>query len=208
MSARRILWIAAASFAIAPGCVTVNVYFPAAEVERAADVIVREIRPEGVAPPVEAPSPGAAGPSLHATLAALLWAAPAQAAEGGIDMEIDTPLLRKIRASLKARYASLLPYYEKGIIGEVWNGEAAIRSLDGVERQEVGKVRTLAADEVRDRKAMYAEIARANGIDASRVPEIGRIFGKKFIEKLRPGFWYRDAKDVWRRREKDKPPEI
>ncbi|MBN1419717.1 MAG: YdbL family protein [Planctomycetes bacterium] len=222
--ARRILGIAAAGLAIAAGCVTVNVYFPAAEVEKVADAIVSEIRPEGLAPPAAAPAPppapaegaGAAlprtrGPAISALIASALWAAPGvahAAAADGIDLEIDTPLLRRIRAALKARYPTLLPYYARGIIGEVPNGEPAIRTLDGLERQEVGKVRSLVADEIRDRKAMYEEIARANAIDPSKIPNIARIFGKTFIEKLRPGYWYRDAKGTWRKREKDKPPQI
>lgn len=62
---RRLLMLTAASALLMQGaCVTINIYFPAAAAEKAADRIIEEVynlRPEGA--PAQAPGSGAPKPA-------------------------------------------------------------------------------------------------------------------------------------------------
>lgn len=58
---RKAGWLAGAGFALLAGCVTINIYFPAAAAEKAADKIIDDVwqlKPGETAPkPAPAPAP-------------------------------------------------------------------------------------------------------------------------------------------------------
>jgi len=164
---------------------TVNIYFPAAEMEKAAAKIVDEI--EGGED---------SAPSGTKEAALVEWLVPTAYA-GDVSLDITTPAIRKLQASMKARRPLLRQYKEKGNIGEGKDGMMAIRTLQGLPGSERRKAAGLMKAENKDRAALYQELARANNIPSSEVGRIADIFAKEWRKRLKPGQWYRDDKATW-----------
>ena len=181
-------------------CVTINVYFPAAEAQQAADRIIQGVYGEESAAPGEQPAtppesrrhtPGETRPLYIGLLEWLV--SPAQAAA---DINIQSPAVRALRASMEARFAQLKPFYQAGSVGMTNNGLVEVRDLNAVALRERKAVNALVADENRDRKALYAEIARANG-HPEWEGEIRAIFAERWIANAPAGWWYQDARGQW-----------
>jgi len=197
------------------GCVTVHLYFPEAEIRSAAEEIVNEARPDGIegaeAPPREAgPDEGQAesGEGADATrLRGSVRLAAFRAEEEPtkkVEIDISSPVIKRIRESLKKRYPKLLPWYEKRVYGEGRDGYIALRSVEGLSLKEKKDIQTLLADENADRKNLYTEIARENEIDAERVADIGLLFSEEWQKKSRPGWWIEVEKGKWVRKPEEK----
>jgi uncharacterized protein YdbL (DUF1318 family) len=179
-------------------CVTVNIYFPAAAVQRAADRIVEETWGE---PGKEAPRPGPKGalPSRR-SFALALSAREAHAQEA--DVNVSNPAIRALREAIRARSDAIKPYLDKGNVGIDHNGHLVIRATDGLSLKERAEAQRLVEAENRDREALYAEIARANNFPRERVADIRKIFAKSWMDNARPGWWIEDGPGHWRRKER------
>lgn len=181
-------------------CVTINIYFPAAAAERAADRIIDEVwgeQPGGsTAPqqPAGEEAESSRGP-VHALLEVLVPAARAQQA----DLNVSTPAIERITASMKARHAKLAPYYESGAIGLTSEGLVAIRDPTVVPLNERRMLNQLVADENRDRSALYREIAQANGRPEWE-DEIRETFARRWVENAPAAWWYR-RNGEWKRKQ-------
>jgi uncharacterized protein YdbL (DUF1318 family) len=177
-------------------CVTINVYFPTAQAVEAADQIIRGVYGEEQAPaaPAEQPAPGSSlqlpdndKPLLVGMLEWLV--APAQA---NADINIQSPAINTIRASMEARFAALKPFYDNGSVGMTADGLITVRDLNAVPLRDRKTVNTLVADENRDRNALYKEIARANGHPEWEA-DIRSTFAKRWIANAPAGWWYEDG---------------
>jgi len=189
--------------AVLMACVTVNVYFPAAAAENAADRFIRDVYGgEGEqAPPAEPPAgeeqsalPGGAGGALVALLEAVLPTARAQAP----DINISTPGINRLKAEMRQRHSALQPYYDSGAIGMAANGLLTVRDATAVPIRERNRVKQLVAEENRDRNALYAEVAKANG-HPEWEPRIREIFARRWVANAPSGWWYQAAGGEWRR---------
>jgi uncharacterized protein YdbL (DUF1318 family) len=192
-------WIAGglATFCLAlAACVTINVYFPAAAAEQAADRIIEDIWGEGQAP---APKPEgneqssighAAGEVLLAALDLVIPAAQAQA-----DIDISSPAIRALTASMKGRARQLEPYFSSGAIGLTADGLVEIRDPNAVPLAERTKLRKLVSDDNADRNSLYREIASANG-HPEWESDIRSTFADRWIANARAG-WYYKAEGGW-----------
>jgi uncharacterized protein YdbL (DUF1318 family) len=177
-------------------CVTINVYFPTAQAVEAADQIIRGVYGEEQAPaaPQEQPAPGSSlqlpdndKPLLIGVLEWLV--APAQA---NADINIQSPAINTIRASMEARFAALKPFYDNGSVGMTADGLITVRDLNAVPLRDRKTVNTLVADENRDRNALYKEIARANGHPEWEA-DIRSTFAKRWIANAPAGWWYQEG---------------
>ena len=197
------------------GCVTVHLYFPEAEIRSAAEEIVNEARPDGIegaeAPPREAdPGKGRAETGEDADTLRLrrsIRLAAFRAEEEPkkkVEIDISSPVIKRIRESLKKRYPKLFPWYEKGVYGEGRDGYIALRSVEGLTLKEKKEIQTLLADENADRKNLYTEIARENEIDAERIADIGLLFSEEWQKKSRSGWWIEAEKGKWVRKPEEK----
>lgn len=169
-------------------CVTVNIYFPAAAVERAADQIVKETW----GGPNEPAKPAAPAPQSRNLLAPnyfvkLGFVSEALAQEA--DINVTNPAIRALKESIRKRSDALKPYLDKGNVGIGQDGLLALRSADGLNLKERADVNQLIEAENKDREALYAEIAKANSISSDNIPRIKSIFAKSWIEQARPGWW-------------------
>lgn len=182
---------------ILSACVTVNIYFPAAAVQRAADEIVKETwgGSNGKSERVQPQSLLPFGP--HRTLSlSLTREAFAQEA----DINVSNPAIRGLRDSIKRRSGAIKPYMDKGSAGINQDGLLVVRSSEGLSLKERAEVQQLIEAENRDREALYAEIAKANNIPPDAVPKIKGIFAKSWIDQAQSGWWIQDSQGNWKRK--------
>ena len=180
---------------ILAACVTVNIYFPAAEVQKAADKIVNEVRPD-LAPPVETkdkPQSRLIFPLLKRF--ADFWVSPAYAQ---VDIDISSPAVRNLRSRLAARFPQLQPFYAKKVIGENRKGYIEMVNPSGVDLKQRAQASRLVQDENKDRRALYEEIVRANSLDQQAVPQVEKLFANSWRTKAASEGWpVQDDNGVW-----------
>jgi uncharacterized protein YdbL (DUF1318 family) len=184
-------------------CVTINVYFPSAAAEQAADRIIRDVYGEesNSASPAEAPAPESSlqppGSDAPLTITLLnLLAPPVQAAA---NINIQSPAITALRASMKSRFTKLKSFYENGGVGMTQGGLIKVRDLNAISLRDRKTVTTLVADENRDRDKLYLEIARANGHPEWET-DIRKTFASRWIENAPAGWWYQDAAGQWKQK--------
>jgi uncharacterized protein YdbL (DUF1318 family) len=180
-------------------CVTINVYFPAAAAEKAADRIIEDVwGPEGKPKGDDQSSllPGRdAGEVLLAGLSRTLDLV-IPAAQAKADLDVSSPAIRRLVASMEARHAQLEPYYASGALGLTADGLVELRDPNAVPLAERNAARKLVADENADRNSLYREIAAANG-KPEWESDIRSTFAQRWVAKARSGWWYRDAAGGW-----------
>ncbi len=190
--------VIAAGLLGAGACVTINVYFPAAAAEQAADKIIEEVWGEDTGKPAgEQSSDAGGGDGALTRLSRLLLdflfpVAHAQTA----NLDISSPAIGKIEASMKARHAQLLPHYNSGAIGLTENGLVAVRDPKAIPLNARKTVNQLVADDNRDRKALYREIAAANGHPEWEA-QIQETFARRWIDRAQSG-WYYQSGGAWK----------
>src|ERR671922_281397 len=179
-------------------CVTVNIYFPAAAVERAAEQIVKETWGGPGEPAQAPPKPQSINRFSPLRLAALNFVGEASAQEA--DINVSNPATRALKDSIKQRSNAIKPYMDRGNIGIGQDGLLRIRSTDGLNLKERAETQQLVEAENRDREALYAEIAKANNISKENLPKIKSIFAKTWIDQAQPGWWIQESQGSWKRK--------
>jgi uncharacterized protein YdbL (DUF1318 family) len=181
----------------ASACVTVNIYFPAAAVERAADQIVKETwgAPEEPAKK-EQPQSSVIGPERLAGMLQIVGTAYAQEA----DINVSNPAIRALKDTIKSRSNSIKPFMDRGNVGIRRDGLLVVRTTDGLNLKERAEVQQLIDAENRDREALYLEIAKANNIARESVPRIKTIFAKSWVEQAQAGWWIQDEQGNWKKK--------
>lgn len=193
-------------FLLLVSCVTINVYFPAAAAEKAADKIIEHVLGEDSKKAEEAPparpdssqnqyspqySPANPMSWLIGVLDFLISDAHAAA-----DIDISSPAINQLQASMQGRHTRLSKYYKAGAIGYSADGLVAGRDLSAVGLRERGAVKKLLAQENRDRNALYRELARANGHPEWEA-QIRDTFARRWVAKAPRGWYYRDRSGSW-----------
>lgn len=182
-------------------CVTVNIYFPAAAAEQAAEQIVEDVLGKPAAAPPQAPT-GDRGsmvnPARHPLITVFDWLVPpARAATPNFD--IDTPAIRQIQGRMKARNSDLTPFYASGAAGFGNDGLVKVRDSAVVSLRDRTRFNKLVETENADRRALYREIAKANG-HPEWESDVRTVFARKWIEKARRGWWVQDPSGGWRKK--------
>lgn len=164
---KRCWWMVLSSFFLGVfACVTINIYFPAEKVESAAGEIVDDIRGRGHQKD-----------SLLRPIWPARWIAVAHAEEA---TEVSNPTIRALKEKMKARYALLKPFYQKGMLTEGNDGYLSIKNTQGLGLKERRDIQNLVSAENNDRKTLYVEVARALKIDLSQVDKVAAIFAKEW----------------------------
>lgn len=213
MPRHSLLQLAAVSLALS-ACVTINVYFPAAAAEKAADKIIEDVwggdgkdasketdKRSSVTPPEDTAVPpmrtlprvpkmllAAAGSALD------FLVAPANAQA---DLNISTPAVRQLTQSMEARHAQLKPYYDAGSVGLMRDGLIGVRDQNLIPLPERNAARKLVTEENADRANLYREIATANG-HPEWEPDIRSTFAERWISKAAKGWYYQDTSGAWK----------
>lgn len=198
-------------------CVTINVYFPAAAAERAADQIIDSVtrgasgsRSTTPPPAPEPPTSSLRGAETDTQLALPEWrlvaarlldvVVPRAYAQGSANIDVSTPEIRAITAAMQARFGELERFFAAGVVGLTVDGLVEVRDANAAGLADRARVRQLVAEDNRDRNALYAEIARANERPEWEA-DIRRIFAKRWVERgAKPGWYYQDASGNWNQR--------
>jgi hypothetical protein len=194
-----VLVFAALAIAFAAACVTINVYFPEAAAEQAADRIIDKVRGETDA--AGSDNNGAllqlrdpvAEPMLIAEARHFVSFMVADAnAQGSVDF--DKPSARKtaLENSLANRFPQLKPFFDSGAIGVNETGTIEIRDRNLVPLKDRNSLLQLVNAQNSDWDALYAEIANLN-----EHPEwqdsIRRTFASRWVAKADAGWWYKEG---------------
>jgi len=185
------------------GCavITVNIYFPTEAVQKAAEEILNEIEgDEEAAPdnPIDSLAPQSS--LLPSIRTFVLGNQIAYAGNNDIDINLTTPAIRKVIASMKSRNPKIDAFKEKGVIGETFNGKLEIRDYNGLGGSEIRTVKQLIKAENSDRDLLYKGLADANNISAADINRIEDVFGSTHKRRLKSGEWYKEKNGEWEKK--------
>jgi hypothetical protein len=191
-------------------CVTINVYFPAAEAKEAAREFVEKVIGEEAQPQAPRPQDKPGGqsafvPAPQRSLALRIdWlslvgigTAHAQAQP---DITIQTPAIQAIQSRMSSRFDSQLrAHFDSGALGFANDGTIAVRDASKIPLPQRVAVNQAVAEQGRDARAVYREIAVANN-HPEWEQQIRAVFARQWIDSARPGWWVQDAGGGWRQK--------
>ena len=133
-------------------------------------------------------------------IALLTIGIPLAHAEAEPDFNISTPAILLLKKSMANRFVQLRTYLEVGVIGFTQDGGIALRDAATVELKALLALDALIVAENKDRATLYREIARANGRPEWE-SNLRATFGLRWIGRMPPGWFYRDEKGQWLKKE-------
>ncbi|MCP4288494.1 MAG: YdbL family protein [Gammaproteobacteria bacterium] len=178
-------------------CVTINIYFPAAQAEQAAERIVDDIL--GKQLPKEDKGAWVGKPRFERIAEGLLNLLVPQAQAAQPDFNVNTPQIRKLQAAMKQRNKRLKVYYSSGGVGFTRDGRIAVHNQSAISLKDRTKVKRLISDENSDRDALYRAIAAANG-HPEWEPEVRSTFARTWVQNGEKGWWYQNSAGSWKQR--------
>lgn len=209
---RQWMGIPVASALLLTACVTINVYFPAAEARDAAREFVEKVISAPDQAPTEQPpaqpAPAGGGSAMlrqrldfgHTQFDPwmLLGIGSAQA-QAAPDITIKTPAIQAIQTRMEARFSSTLRAgFDSGALGFTNDGLVTVRDPSKVELKDRVAMNAAVADDNRDRKAVYREVAVANG-HPEWEEQIRSVFAKQWIASAKAGWWYQTG-GAWKQK--------
>ena len=135
---------------------------------------------------------------LLLALAAGLNSAPS-VAQSEITFEISSAAITSLGKSMSNRFLKLKPHLDAGVIGLTHDGILALRETSGIDVAGLLALDALIIDENKDRATLYREIARANGRPEWE-SDLRATFGKRWINRMPEGWFYRNAGGQWIRK--------
>ena len=190
---RKALGVLLGVMTLALACVTVNIYFPAAQVEKTADEIVKDVYGEKEKP--QKPKAPGDKSSLGVMLA---WLGP-RAAYAADAATVSNSTIRTLKNNIKTRHGQLHPFYQKGNLGINKNGFLEIRGTQGLNMPQVAKLRRLVAAENNDRQRLNHEVAKALN-QPQNVGKVQKIFADKWRGEAPGGWWIQEDNGKWKRK--------
>lgn len=173
-------------------CLTINVYFPAAAVQNAADEFVGDVTDGATAAPAPTPSPQKKQSSLS-----IEWVSSAWAQE---QITIHTVQAQKLKGQMRQRLPQVQALKAKGQVGENNQGFLEARDVKGISDADQAELKKVMKAENSDRQALYKEIAKVNHYPKSKMSELQAIFAKAWQSKSLPGSWIQQADGQWLRK--------
>ena len=186
-------------------CVTVNIYFPAAAAEKAADQIILDVwhQQGGAAEATKAATtPPAAKNSgaknEHSALdprrivVAALSAISGEAHAQNVHFNASPPQIEQIKARMASRFGELRPFLDSGAIGLTADGLIAVHDANAASLADRARMNQLVSAENKDRKALYQAIADANN-QPGWAGQIQKTFAERWISQAQSGWWYQSG---------------
>ncbi|WP_254200510.1 MULTISPECIES: DUF1318 domain-containing protein [unclassified Lysobacter] len=190
-------------------CVTINVYFPAAEAKEAAREFVEKVIGDDAQPaPKSQDKPGGQSAALPAPQRALAsridWYAlvgiGSAYAQDQPDITIKTPAIQAIQSRMASRFDSQLhAHFDSGALGFANDGTVDVRDASKIPLPQRVAVNQAVSDQNRDAKAVYREIAVANN-HPEWEQQIRAVFTRQWADSARSGWWVQDAGGGWRQK--------
>jgi uncharacterized protein YdbL (DUF1318 family) len=177
-------------------CVTVNIYFPAAAIQKAADEIVDDVRgTKDQKQPEEKKND-----KQSSVIDSLRGLVGPKEAEAQINADVSTPAIRSLKQAMAANFPQLKPFYDRGAIGENNMGLVEPRDTGALNLKDKADLNRVVSQENGNRNALYNEIMKANNLGADSLPKIQRIFANSWRGKSQPGWWIQNDGGGWERK--------
>ncbi len=196
MSGSILKWCLAGMLAFsAAACVTINVYFPEAAAEQAADRFIQDVigAESGVDQAFDPAMSGSHSGLLASLVDFVIPSAHAQQA----NIDIQSPQINEIRQRMRARHQSeLAGWFDRGAIGLDTDGLVQVLDRSAVGLSERRKLEQVVREENNDRNAVYREIAVANG-QPDWESQIRETFARRWVANAPSGWFYQDASGNW-----------
>jgi len=201
-SSRRILFSVLAVLALVVGCVTVNVYFPAAQVEKTAEKIVDEVYQEKKEPPMQEPAEKPRswndGDAFRGIVRLVrLGPAPAFAEEA---TTVSNAAIRGLKEQIGQRHRELVPFYRQGQVGITRDGFLEVRGTSGLALPQVASMKRLVDADNAARRQLYEEVAKALTLKPDQVSQVQKIFAKQWRDKAQAGWAVQADNGQWGRK--------
>lgn len=191
-------------------CVTVNIYFPAAAAEKAADQIILDVwhqqgdstKPATATPPANKNS-GAKKDEQSALdprrlVVAALSAISGEAHAQNVDFNASSPQIEQIKARMASRFGELRPFLDSGAVGLTADGLVAVHDANAASLADRARMNQLVSAENKDRKALYQAIADANN-QPGWADKIQKTFAERWISQAQNGWWYQSG-GAWKKK--------
>jgi uncharacterized protein YdbL (DUF1318 family) len=189
-------------------CVTINVYFPAAAADKAADQVINDITGGGAkggtaTPPQSYLAPKSAEPGVFVValgnmLNAIVPAANAQNAEAALN--VSSPAVSRIKSSMASRFGDLEKFFSSGAIGLTKDGMVDVRDLNAVALPDRATVKRLVSEDNADRAQLYTEIAKASN-HPEWESDIRKSFARRWVQTgAKPGWYYQGDDGAWKQK--------
>jgi len=184
-------WISAAVLMLGlAACVTVNIYFPAAEVEKAAEKIVDDVYGQGNGEQHNENS------DLGVFKRLAVWLGPDQAwAQGATS--VSNAAIRGLKQTIAKHHQQLKKFYAQGAVGITKDGYLDIKDTSGLNLGQVASLRKLVQKDNEARRQLYREVAAALDLEASQVSRIEEIFARQWRDKASSGWWVQQDNGSW-----------
>lgn len=179
-------------------CLTINIYFPEAAVQKTAEEIVGEIRKTDKKDKEKKDTISQEDEIKKSSLSqrsAFLLVPSAYAQQE--EEQVSTPKIRALKKSLKDRFPKLSPFFDKGNIGEANDGFISVRNETDLAFREKASLRNFVKDENKDRKNLYAEVARAMEIASNQRSRVQKVFARQWIQAAHSGWWIQEESGEW-----------
>ncbi len=177
-------------------CVTINIYFPAEQVEKAAEDIVGEIRKQSQdqeKPPAK-PDKESSLPWIHR------WIFSVRSAYAAQETVVSNAAIRQLKSRLARHDSQLSPYFQRGVLGEGADGYVVILNAGALSIKERAALRRLVNMVNADRRALYEEVARALNVNLNQVGRIAQVFAKEWQRTARQGWFIQTPDGNWRKK--------
>lgn len=205
MQKRRVITFLLGWLCVSCVSLTVNVYFPTSQIEKAAEEIEDRVRTgKGIEGLNSSFDPAIRQQKRYIAIG--IDAVSAYAADDSdINIDINTPVVKAIIESRTKRFKEIDPYMADGTFGEGMEGYLVLRKKEGLDLKTMTTLKKLVLEENKDREKLYLEILRANGLDADEknLKRVGGIFAKAIRKKLKEGRWYQVDEDTWAQQTKE-----
>lgn len=178
-------------------CVTINVYFPAAEAKEAAKQFVEGVLGADGKPVLDAaPKSGGMSAMLQMQKRVDLWSVMgigSANAQSKPDITLRSPAIQSIQSRMASRFdSSLRAGFDAGALGFSSDGMIVVHDASKLALKDRVAVNAAVADDNRDRKALYREVAVANDHPEWEA-QIREVFARQWIDSARSGWWYQSG---------------
>jgi uncharacterized protein YdbL (DUF1318 family) len=200
--AHRFSFSVLAFLALVAGCVTVNVYFPAAQVEKTAEKIVDEVYQDKKEPPkqepTEKPRSSIDGDAIRGIVRlARFGPSPAYAEEA---TSVSNAAIRGLKEQIGQRHQELLPFYQQGQVGITRDGFLEARGTSGLGLPQVAALKRLVDADNAARRQLYEEVAKALNLKPEQVSQVRKVFAKQWRDKAQGGWAVQADDGQWGRK--------
>lgn len=194
MKTTRALCLAAVLLLVT-ACVTVNIYFPAAEIKKTAEQIVDEVY--GIEP---TPQKSADTGNETSALGIILNLLGPRAAHAQDATTVSNANIRALKNTIASNTAALKRFYEGGEVGIGKDGMLVLRSTQGLSIRDVAEARRLVAADNQAREQLYKEVGKALNSPPDRFSDLVKIFADEWRDKAPAGWYIQEDSGAWKRK--------